>query len=73
MSTTDEKRMCVEKDCGREFALTQDNIKFFGDKGLVPPKRCDKCRNRRKMEARSAFGDISRDMRNKENGERRRG
>lgn len=73
MSTTDEKRVCVESDCKAEFIISEDNLKFFKDKGLVPPKRCEACRERRKREAGSAFGDVSRNIRNKDHGERRRG
>lgn len=41
-----EKRTC--KDCGREFTLTDSEIKFYKDKNLELPKRCNECRNARK-------------------------
>lgn len=41
-----QKRTC--KDCGREFTLTDSEIKFYKDKNLELPKRCSECRNARK-------------------------
>ena len=31
------------KDCGKEFQLSFDKLRWFEEKGLVIPKRCEKC------------------------------
>lgn len=36
------------KDCGEGFVFSAKEQKFFEEKGLVPPKRCKKCREIRK-------------------------
>lgn len=41
-----QKRTC--KDCGREFTLSDSEIKFYKDKNLELPKRCSECRNAKK-------------------------
>ena len=41
-----QKRRC--KDCGREFTITDSEIKFYKDKNLELPKRCRECRNAKK-------------------------
>lgn len=38
------KRKC--KQCGREFVLSDSEIKFFNDKNLELPKRCSACRKK---------------------------
>ena len=43
-----ETRKCVQ--CGRDFALTDGEIKFYQEKGLTLPKRCPECRNKNKKE-----------------------
>lgn len=35
-----QKRTC--KDCGREFTLSNSEIKFYKDKNLELPKRCSR-------------------------------
>ena len=40
------KKRC--KQCGREFTLTDSEIKFFNDKNLDLPKRCSECRKENK-------------------------
>lgn len=40
------KRKC--KQCGKEFALSDSEIKFFNDKNLELPKRCSECRKENK-------------------------
>lgn len=36
------------KDCGDSFLFTAAEQKYYEEKGLVPPKRCKKCREARK-------------------------
>lgn len=38
------------KDCGKEFELTEREVKWFEQKGLQSPKRCKECRIMRKEE-----------------------
>ena len=38
------KRKC--KQCGKEFVLSDSEIKFFNDKNLELPKRCSECRKK---------------------------
>ena len=38
------KRVC--KDCGKEFTLSDSEIKFYKDKNLELPKRCSQCRGK---------------------------
>ncbi len=40
------KRKCVQ--CGKEFDLSEGEIKFYKDKGLTLPKRCKECREANK-------------------------
>lgn len=40
------KRNCV--DCGKEFTLTEGEIKFYKSKGLQLPKRCKECRDKKR-------------------------
>ncbi len=40
------KRKCVQ--CGKEFYLSEGEIKFYKDKGLTLPKRCKECREANK-------------------------
>lgn len=35
-------------DCGREFAFSAEEQRFFREKGFNPPKRCKECRQARK-------------------------
>ena len=43
-----EEIICV--DCGGQYELTEENKKFFLDKGLMLPKRCKECRAKRKAQ-----------------------
>ena len=45
------KRNC--KQCGKEFVLTDSEIKFFNDKNLELPKRCSECRKENKNNNKS--------------------
>lgn len=40
------KRKC--KQCGKEFTLSDSEIKFYEDKNLELPKRCNECRKKNK-------------------------
>lgn len=40
------KRKC--KQCGKEFTMTDSEVKFYNDKGLDLPKRCSECREKNK-------------------------
>ena len=42
----EEKIKC--KDCGEEFTITANELKWYEEKGFTAPKRCKKCRNVRK-------------------------
>ena len=41
------KRNCV--DCGKEFTLTEGEIKFYKSKGFELPKRCKECRDKKNV------------------------
>ena len=45
------KRKC--KQCGKEFVLSDSEIKFFNDKNLELPKRCSECRKENKNNNKS--------------------
>lgn len=36
------------QDCGEEFNFSENDQKFYEEKGFQPPKRCKFCRNARK-------------------------
>ena len=36
------------KDCGESFTITETNKKWFEDRGLHLPERCEDCRKKRK-------------------------
>ena len=42
------KQKC--KQCGKEFELSDSEIKFYKDKGLTLPKRCEDCRKANKAQ-----------------------
>ena len=49
--------VCVEQECGDQFLYTVKDQEFFKSKGLNPPKRCLKCRKRRRAEKEAnSFG-----------------
>ena len=58
-------KKCVEKDCGKQFILTQEQIDFFKSKSFNLPKRCKECRARRKREINSPVGDVAIKLRKK--------
>jgi len=35
-------------DCGRDFAFSAEEQRFFREKGFDPPKRCRDCRQAKK-------------------------
>lgn len=37
------------KDCGAEFTITEENKKWYEEKGLNIPVRCEACRKKRKV------------------------
>lgn len=39
---------CVEQGCGIEFEITDGEKEFYEIKGMKLPKRCQKCRLKRK-------------------------
>ena len=43
-------------DCGREFAFTSGEQRYFWAKGLSEPKRCKSCRMLRKRSLVSIMG-----------------
>ena len=36
------------KGCGKEFELSSGEIEFFNSRGLSQPKRCKKCRAKKR-------------------------
>jgi len=38
------------KECNEEFTLADGDIEFFKSKGLELPKRCKKCRDKRRRD-----------------------
>ena len=43
----DREIICV--DCGKTFIWNREEQGFYISKGLMPPKRCKPCRERRKL------------------------
>lgn len=43
------------KQCGKEFELSDDEIKFYEGKGLNLPKRCSDCRKLNKLKAKKKY------------------
>ena len=48
--TTFEDKTLECEDCKGEFVWSAGEQEFFAEKGLVQPKRCRDCRQRRKQE-----------------------
>ena len=48
------KQKC--KQCGKEFELSDSEIKFYKDKGLSLPKRCEDCRKANKAQKEENTG-----------------
>lgn len=44
----DKTLTCI--DCGKDFEFTEGEETFYQQKGLVPPKRCKKCRQLKRQE-----------------------
>lgn len=44
------------KECGKEFEISEGEEKFYKDKGLEKPKRCQECRVKRRIERENRFG-----------------
>ncbi len=40
------------QDCGKDFDFSEDEQKFFADKGFGDPKRCPDCRSAKKQSRR---------------------
>ena len=36
------------KDCGEIFTFTENEQRFYEERGFLPPKRCKNCRDARK-------------------------
>lgn len=51
----DREIICV--DCGNAFIWNREEQTFYINKGLMPPKRCKPCRERRKLTIAKAVGD----------------
>ena len=45
-------------DCGQEFTVSEEEAKWYKDKGFEMPKRCPDCRKKRRH-ARNAGGKKS--------------
>ena len=48
------------KDCGEEFIFTENEQRFYEEKGFNSPKRCRFCRQQRKdkyLERRDNYGN----------------
>lgn len=41
-------KMLKCQDCGAEFVFTENDQRFYEEKGFTPPKRCKNCRQNRK-------------------------
>ena len=50
----DKELTCVE--CGKGFTFTENEQKFFADKGFVEPRRCAPCRAARKNNKQNVDG-----------------
>lgn len=52
-----QKTTITCKECGESLTLTSTDINYFTNKGLIPPKRCSICRNKRRDATR--ISDLS--------------
>lgn len=48
MYSNNHYTICTCKDCEADYILTSDEYFWFLDRGLSVPKRCPKCRSRRR-------------------------
>ena len=46
----DKEIKCVERECPTTFTITEGEEKFYTDKGMYLPKRCQECRDKRRNE-----------------------
>lgn len=53
-------KKCIEPDCGAAFTMTEEQVLWFEKKGFQLPKRCKECRERKKRENGSPFGEVAR-------------
>lgn len=53
---SDEVINCA--DCRTDFSFTENEAKFFAEKGLTKPRRCQPCRRKRRAE-KEAGGQAS--------------
>jgi len=54
---SDKKIVCVE--CGGEFTFTESEQLFFKERGFQEPKRCQKCRQNKKIDIKVVLDDLS--------------
>lgn len=54
---SDEVIVCV--DCKNEFTFTENEASFFASKGLVKPRRCKGCRQKRRDMKAADGGTVS--------------
>lgn len=52
----DKELVCAEPSCGETFIVTVSEQRFYTDKGLYLPKRCAKCREKRRREKEQRTG-----------------
>ncbi len=50
LNTSWRKGKC--KDCGAEFKMSYNEVRFYEEKGLQLPKRCKQCRDLRRQQKR---------------------
>ena len=50
MEYKDIRGVCIERGCGKNFVVLAEDVKFYIEKGLKVPKRCQSCRAKRKRE-----------------------
>lgn len=58
---------CKEEGCGKEFYFSDQEQKFYKEKGYATPKRCWECRdNRRNRGQYSPFSGVLKEIRDKD-------
>lgn len=50
-----ETRTCNEPECGESFTITKGEKAFYESKGLLLPKRCQKCRLQRRASVKTTM------------------
>jgi hypothetical protein len=55
MAKKEEGKDIICRDCGSKFFFSNDEAKFFIDKGLQEPKRCPRCRYVAKIARKEAI------------------